>query len=458
MRLQRNYSAACISFCTLLHATAALAESPTPSKNPPFEFHAYGRLGISTNANLVEGTTNQGDQKDSKFGLPTSRHVRDLNYLRIQFQGRAAQDSLFNIEAELGNLAHQTNKWGDSNISLRNAYFEIPVTSDATAWVGARRLEFEDVRLFDQFPLSDSTFYGVGTTTPIAGSAMTIALGAKDLDTPPLFVAADSQDPTKGNIEVKAQKRDASLFVRYDLALSEGLALRPTLIINRSGQYKRNNTPFESYDSVNQDKAIVRLETPKTFTSGKVGAVLSHWGNAGWGNHFVWAEQRAAAGKRSSSDKDIVWGLASSGDYEGWSSSDVGLTYGAMIQLTQYKYAQPKFALEDENFKKDGDSTSKSGTVVALGLQPVYYITPQVHVALDLNHTLTNKVGDENAKPNMTFVTPILRYATNKNALATPQIYTSVTYGIYESKARLTPSGTPTKTSFTTQTGCEFWF
>jgi hypothetical protein len=132
--------------------------------------------------------------------------------------------------------------------------------------------------------------------------------------------------------------------------------------------------------------------------------------------------------------------------------------YGLMLEHTQFKNAQPKYSLKNNELIPSPTSTSKSNTVLALGMQPVYYITDRLHAALDLNHTLTSKVGLEAAKPNMTFITPIIRYASNKTALATPQFYTSFTYGIYETKARQTASGSASKTSLTTQTGCEFWF
>ncbi|MFZ9520861.1 MAG: carbohydrate porin [Silvanigrellaceae bacterium] len=443
----------CISLFSLVHAGQALCAD---SKEQPFEFHSYGRLGFSTNEKLTDAGRDQGD---GAFGLPTSRHVRDLNYLRIQLLGNMSTKAKFNLEAQFDNLAHQTNNWNGAGLNLRNAYFQLPLNSESEGWVGARRLEFEDVRLFDKFPLSDTTFYGAGFTTPIAGSATTVAIGFKNLENSPLLVAKDPNNPAADNDSVVTQRRDTSLFVRHDISLDSNMAIRPTLILSRTGKYFQNGAPLDNYSTVLADKSgIASNETPKPVVTGKLGAVLSHWGNEGWGNHFVWAEQRSAAGQVGSTDKDTIYGLATSGDYEGLSDSDVGLMYSAIVQVTQYKNAQPKYSLKDNAYVANGDSTSKRNTLVAVGLQPVYYATPNLHLALDLNHTLSTKVGAEFAKPNMTFITPIVRYATNKNALATPQLFTSVTYGIYESKARLSSTGTPSKTSLTTQTGCEFWF
>lgn len=425
-------------------------------KEQSFEFHGYGRLGFATNEKLTDAGQDQGD---GSFGLPTSRHVRDLNYLRIQLIGNAGESGALNIEMQLNNLAHQTNNWDGAGVNLRNAFFQMPVSSDTEAWFGARRLEFEDVRLFDKFPLSDTTFYGAGLKTPIAGSPTTIALGFKNLENAPLLIAKSPSNPIEGNDSIATQRRDTSLFIRHDISLGSNLAVRPTVILNRTGRYFRDGAPLEKYDTANISANTTQSnETPSPTVTGKVGAVLSHWGNEGWGNHFLWVEQRTAAGQTSSSDKDTQFGLASSGDYEGLSNENLGLMYSAMVQVTQFKNAQQKFKLTDDMFKADGDATSKRGVLVAVGLQPVYYVTPKVHVALDFSHTLTNKVSAELAKPNMTFISPIVRYAANKTALATPQLFTSVTYGMYESKARLDANGKASKTSITTQTGCEFWF
>ncbi|NBO38806.1 hypothetical protein EBU99_09505 [bacterium] len=442
-----------ISASSLLATMFASSAFAAETKANPFEFHAYGRLGITTSEKLTSAGQDQGD---GAFGLPTSRHIRDPNYLRVQAQANADAKNTFNLEAQFENLPHQSNSWTGMGVNLRNAYFQTEVSPDAELWFGARRLEFEDVRLFDKFPLSDTTFYGLGTKLSLAGSPTHIAVGFKNIDSP-LSIAKDPANPASGNDTVVSQRRDTSLFVRHDISLGTGIALRPTLILNQSGQTTLKGSPLDKYHTASADR-VTESTTPKKTLTGKVGATFSHWGDAGWGNHFLWIETRPATGSDGGSEKDSLIGLASSGDYEGWSSSNIGLMYGLMVQHINYKTAQPKYAIENDSFVPNASDTSKTSTVVAVGVQPVYYITERLHAALDINHTLTTKVGFETAKPNMTFVTPILRYASNKSALATPQFYTSLTYGSYESKARQTSSGTPTKTSITTQTGCEFWF
>lgn len=437
-------------FVFLLTAPAAFANEGSKS---PFEFHAYGRLGISTNEKLNDAGRDQGD---GAFGLPTSRHVRDTNYLRIQLQGQADKQSLFNLEAQLENLPHLTSTWSGTGLNLRNAYFQTAVSPETQLWFGARRLEFEDVRLFDRFPLSDTTFYGAGTTLSVAGAPTTIAAGFKNQSSV-LTLAKNSTDATSGNKDVTATSRDTSLFIRHEHSLGEGFTLRPTLILNRSGSAKVDGVPLDSYKTVVDGNITTTTTKPASLTY-KAGAVLSHGGDAGWGNHFVWLEQKPATGMSGSNNKDTIFGLASSGDYEGWKTESVGLMYGLMVEHTQFKKAQPKYTLVNDEFIPSATATSSSSTTMAVGLQPVYYITDRLHAALDVNHTLTTKVGTASAKPNMTFITPIVRFASNKTALATPQFFTSVTYGVYETKARLTASGKPSKTSITTQTGCEFWF
>jgi hypothetical protein len=440
----------CCVFVFLLTAPAAFANEGSKA---PFEFHTYGRLGISTNEKLNEAGRDQGD---GAFGLPTSRHVRDTNYLRIQLQGQADKDSLFNLETQLENLPHLTGSWSGTGVNVRNAYFQTAVSPETQLWFGARRLEFEDVRLFDRFPLSDTTFYGAGTTLTIAGSPTTIAAGFKNQSSI-LNMAKSATDASAGNEDVTVTSRDTALYIRHEHTLGDGLAVRPTLIVNRSGNAKLAGAPLNSYKTAVDGNFATTTTKPATLAY-KAGAVLSHWGDAGWGNHFLWLEQKPASGMSGSSNKDTVLGVASSGDYEGWKSENIGLMYGLMLEHTQFKKAQPKYSLVNAELIPNATATAQSNTTLAVGLQPVYYVTDRLHVALDFSHTLTTKVGVEAAKPNMTFVTPIVRYASNKTALATPQFFTSLTYGVYETKARLTAAGKPSKTSLTTQTGCEFWF
>jgi hypothetical protein len=436
-------AATCISF-------PALASE---NKTSPFEFHAYGRLGIITSEKLTRAGQDQGD---GSFGLPTSRHIRDTNYLRLQFVGNPGSGNTLNVETQLGNLPHLDNSWGKPNIDVRNAFFQTTLSTDAELWFGARRLEFEDVRLFDKFPLSDTTFYGAGSKFLLAGAPTHLAVGFKDRSST-IQIANSTTNAGLGNTEKAVKGRDVSVFIRHEHPLGSNAAIRPTLILNQSGDTLLNGEPINSYKTVNAEKTeFLDNSIAEKTLSGKAGAVFSHWGDEGWGNHFLWLEQRAAAGTKGGSKKDTIVGLASSVDYEGWASNNVGLMYGLMVEHTVFKNEQPKYKIENDVLvAKD---KGKSNTVVALGLQPVYYITDRLHAALDLNHTLSTKVGPNSDKPNMTFVTPIVRYASNKTALATPQFFTSVTYGIYETKARQSSSGKPTKTSITTQTGCEFWF
>lgn len=436
-------------FTALLSSQASANSEPTSS----VEFHAYGRLGITTNEKLTSAGKDQGD---GSFGLPTSRHIRDTNYLRVQSIGRASSSLSLNLEAQFENLPHLTNSWNGTGVNLRNAYLQTTISPDADLWFGARRLEFEDVRLFDKFPLSDTTFYGVGSQLQVAGTPTTIAVGFKNQNST-LNIIKNEADVLAGNAATPAESRSTSIFLRSEYSLGANAALRPTLILDQSGQTLVDGAPVDSYRTINSDtKQVTTTTLQKKTLSGKLGAVLSHWGNDGWGNHFIWLQQRAAQGTSGGSQKDTLLGFASSGDYEGWSAHNIGLMYGLMLEHTQFKVAQKKFSVVDSKLVENG--TSKSNTVIALGLQPVYYINDRLHAALDLNHTRTTKVGADSEKPNMTFVTPILRYASNKTALATPQFFTSFTYGMYETKARKNATGTPSANAFTTQTGCEFWF
>jgi hypothetical protein len=59
---------------------------------------------------------------------------------------------------------------------------------------------------------------------------------------------------------------------------------------------------------------------------------------------------------------------------------------------------------------------------------------------------------------NYTLVSPIVRYTLDKNTIGNPQIYTSVTYGKYDWKAKTMADGSKKDSLWTTQTGFECWF
>ncbi|MEY2988104.1 MAG: hypothetical protein RJB13_1625 [Pseudomonadota bacterium] len=433
-------------------STASVAFAAEQAEQPafqPFEFHTYGRLGIITNEKLNAAGADQGD---GAFGVPTSRHVRDTNYLRLQFVGRASSGNTLNVEAQIDNLAHLSNQWSGAGLNIRNAYFETQMSPDSELWFGARRLEFEDVRLFDRFPLSDTTFYGVGTRFVLLDVPTTVAVGFKNLSSQ-LNMAIDTSDASKGNSEVNVTSRDTSLFIRSDVG-----ALHPTLILNYRGERILNGAPITTYKQFNESNILVDQAAPKKVLTGKLGASVNvSMEEGGWSNYFAWVEKKVAEGDSAGSGLDTIYGLAGSGYVPFPSQADtLGVLFGVMIEHTQFKNSQVRFALKDDQIVPDGNKTASSGSVVALGVQPVYFISDRLQAALDLSHTQTSKVGD--AKPNMTFVTPIVRYAAARNPLASPMFFTSVTYGLYESKARFNNKGALVRSGITTQTGCEFWF
>jgi len=446
----KQWMSVILPFAFISTVSGAFASEQTEQPEfQPFEFHAYGRLGVITNEKLNAAGTDQGD---GAFGVPTSRHVRDTNYLRLQFLGRASRGNTLNVEAQIDNLAHLSNQWSGAVLNIRNAYFETQLSPDSELWFGARRLEFEDVRLFDRFPLSDTTFYGLGSRFSLLDVPTTVAVGFKNLSSQ-LNMAVDPNDANKGNSEVNVTSRDTSLFIRSDVG-----AFHPTLILNYRGDRILNGKPLTKYQQFNESRTLIDQTAPKNVLTGKLGTSVNvSMEEGGWSNYFAWVEKKVAEGDSAGSDLDTVYGLAGSGYVPYPSQADTfGLLFGLMVEHTQFKRSQVRFTVKDDQIVPDGEKTERSGSVVALGLQPVYYITDRWQAALDLSHTQTSKVGD--AKPNMSFITPIVRYSAARNALASPMFFTSVTYGLYESKARLNSKGEPSRSALTTQTGCEFWF
>lgn len=441
------------SLAGVLLATApALAEemndAAAKKELPPIEFKGYWRLGYNTDINPLLG--NQDTQGTS---VPYSRHVHGPSYFNLSL-GKSFENGArinFDIDNE-GKTPHRDGNWGattdsntgvvtdvtqeiknlyDRDLRVRELYLELPV-GDAKIWAGARKLEFEDIRIFDFGNPFNLNALGIGATVGNTQAHLSV----QDRKVTTTFTAGE----TETNLTTPV--KDLSLLVRHELSLGEGSALKPMALVNQHGQAEKN-------DDVGQPEV-------KGSTAFKVGAIYSTWGEGNWANMGLWFESNPVDKSGSQSGTDTSVGLMSSNSYE---FGDFGVLAGLYAKYTSFKDERPELKVAEGNKKLEQDGDKKTNNVIdaSVGVQPVYYATDHVHLALDLNYALRSKklnTGDTNAL----FVTPIVRYAMSKNTMGTPQIYTSVTYGMYDWKAKQDAKGDLTDALLTTQTGFEVWF
>lgn len=429
----------------VLAAAPAFAEQPTETthKNelPPIDFKGYWRFGYNTDINPL-----QRERDTQGTSVPHSRHVRSPSYFNLSL-GKSFENGArinFDIDND-GKTPHRDGNWNasesadtaqeiqnlyDRDLRVRELYLELPV-GDARIWAGARKLEFEDIRIFDQLNPFNLDALGIGATVGNTQAHLSVQ---------------DSTRILPGETETSSSRplKDVSLLLRHELALGEGSALKPMVLVKQYGQAEEN-------DNVDQPEPEV-----KGSTAFKVGAIYSTWGEENWGNMGLWFESNPNDETGASSGTDTSVGLMSSHSYE---FGDFGVLAGLYAKYTSFKNEQEELKIADgkQGLEKDGNKKTNNVIDASFGLQPVYYATDHLHLALDLNYALrSKKLATEDT--NAVFVTPIVRYAMSKNTLGSPQIYTSVTYGMYDWKAKRDAKNEQTDALLTTQTGFEVWF
>jgi hypothetical protein len=427
-----------------------MTETPAQKDLPPIEFKGYWRMGYNTDINPLLSPLNEQGVND----VPFSRHVHNHSYFNLSL-GKSFENGArinFDIDND-GKTPHRDNVWGPTrvknysddpeenfqnvesefkelykrNLRVRELYLELPV-GDAKIWAGARKLEFEDIRIFDQANPFSINALGLGATVGATQAHLSVqdqTVVLEDLSGRP-------------SVPVK----DISLLLRHELSLGEGRALKPMALIKQNGAAEKNDT----------------TGTPevKGSTDFKVGAIYSTWRGGDWGNLGLWFESEAKdkTGKDSGTNTSV--GLMASHSYE---FGNFGVLTGLYTKYTSFDDKRQEYKTADGNKQLIEDEGKTTNNVVdaSVGVQPVYFATDHVHLALDMNYAFRSKKLS-NKDSNALLVTPIVRYAMAKNTLGTPQIYTSFTYGLYDWKAKVDSQGKQTDSLLTTQTGFEVWF
>lgn len=412
---------------------SAHAEEPAGKAKvelPPIEFSGYWRLGYQTDLNPLHA--NQSTQGTT---APTSRHIRNPNYFDLQlgksFSNGARVKFAVDSDANPGFSPHQDDSWDVSKdpeavnnrlLRVRDLYLEVPV-GEAKLWAGVRRLEWEDIRIMDYSNPFNVNGYGIGGTVA---------------DTDLVLSYVDRKDQS----EAKTPLKDVTFLARHTLKISENREIKPMLLVKQFGSAPKN-------DSTGQAEV-------KGASAFKLGGIYSSSSDTHSANMGVWFESNPVDPTGTKSGSNTGVGLMASNSYE---FGDYGVLSGLHLFYDSYKDSKPEFKIADDkkSLVADGDKTTNSNITYSVAVQPVYYTTKNLHLALDLNYAGKTKKTDA-ADANAFFVTPILRYAMNKNVLGTPQVYTSVTYGGYDWKAKKNAKAEATDALVTTQTGFEVWF
>lgn len=472
----------------------------TALANDGFEFGGYWRAGYNTASvvtaqelvtrklswrdfvDTLEGLTGEASDTQDLPGLKTTRHSRNPTYLQLKLGQRFSNgvEARFKLDS-FGPMAHDISESSaDSstktaaNLRVRDLYLSVPLGLENTRlWAGSRMLEYEDLRLFDGGNPFDLNAYGVG----VEASKFEAVLSYNKATRTAVVVGANGQPVPNPQQNATVNTKDVTLLARFELKPWKIFNIRPMIkLTNHSG------APADSVSAI-QRKAI------NGSVEALVGAVISRTGRAGYWGNTVLAIRETPSGLIGRTDQDENKGddnykknaqqtnqenasarnAALRGDSKNYDTTFIftdttnidftkwAMLSGVWLEHDIYNSARPLWKLSGSTLVRDGEATTKKSTRYSIGIQPVYFISDQVHAALDLNYAgRTQRLSNSDA--NGIIVTPILRYAMNKSALGTPQIYTSFSYGRYDAETKRQPDGAFKTTLVTTQTGFEIWF
>ena len=393
-----------------------------------FEYHGYWRLGFNTAENpLLEAPGKQAE------GLRTTRHTRDPNYFKFNLLKKWDDGTQASLTFDQGGdttMAHEDNDWTGSKLAVRDLYLSLPLSPSGNAlWVGTRDVEYEDVRLFDMGNPFNTNAHGAGVK--LGNTEALISFNRDKEESTPRNTTTD-----------KVNVKDVAVYLGHDIALTKTLTLKPKAkYINYGSAPKRADMP--TGDKIPGGEGFL------------LGGVLARQESTSWENSMLWYESEPTDKSGIVPGQDSTIGLSDSSSYE---FGDFGLLWAAILEVKTYGTPQPVMIKTDAApGLVAGKNTTQTNLGLCLAVQPVYYITPKFHAAFDVGYASIDK-SVVNNQANVMTLTPILRYAMNKNTLASPQLYTSITYGMYDAKIKLNERGEPTDRLVTTQSGFETWF
>lgn len=465
-----------------------------------FEFGGYWRAGYNTASavsgsdlitrkisfkdfvDTLQGLTGEASDTQDLAGIKTTRHAHNPTYFLLKLgqrfsngvEARFRMDSFGPMAHEVSESTADTSAKNAANLRVRDLYLSIPLGLENTRlWAGSRILEFEDLRLFDGGNPFDLNAYGIG----VEGQKFEAVLSYNKASRTAVVLGANGQPISNPQQNALVDTKDVTLLARFDLKPWKSFHVRPMVkMTNHSG------APADNVSAIKR-KAI------NGSVEATAGAVIARSGGTGYWGNTVLAMRVTPAGLIGRTDQDENKGdenykksaqqtnsenaaarnAALRGDGNNYDSTFIltdtanmdfsrwAMLTGLWVEHDIYNSARPLWKLSGATIVRDGEATTKQSTRYSVGIQPVYFISDQVHAALDLNYAgRTKRLSNTDA--NAIFITPILRYAMNKSALGTPQIYTSFSYGRYDAETKRQPDGSFKTTLLTTQTGFEIWF
>ncbi|NBX18060.1 MAG: hypothetical protein EBR09_11910 [Proteobacteria bacterium] len=489
------------SVCKPCYATGLCAVASLPAfANDGFEYGGYWRAGYSTASavtaqelvtrklswkdfvDTLEGLTGEASDSQDLPGIKTTRHSKNPTYLQLKLGQRFSNGVETRLKLDtFGPMAHDvsessadTSTKTAANIRVRDLYLSLPLNIENTRlWAGSRMLEYEDLRLFEGGNPFDLNAYGVGIETGKFEAVLSYNKATRTA----VVVGANGQPVANPQQNSTVNTKDVTLLGRMEL--------KPWKIFNIRPMFKFTNHSGAPADSV----STVRRRAVNGSVEAMLGAVVSRTGRPGYWGHSVVAVRETPSGLIGHTDQDENKGdetykksalqnnldnaaernAALRGDNKNYDTtfiftdtSNIDFTRWAMlsgiwIEHDIYNSGRPLWKLSGSTIVKDGNNKTKQSTRYSFGIQPVYFISDQVHAAFDVNYAGRTK-RLSNIDANGIIMTPILRYAMNKSALGTPQIYASFSYGRYDAETKRQPDGAFKTTLVTTQSGFEIWF
>ena len=468
-------SCALVVFCLSAQASAqSVEETREPSEK--FQYSGYWRAGFDTASpftgrefvdgaggnsfyNFIERLTSEAPDGQGAPNLKTSRHARDPNYLRIQLSKTFSNDVKVALSIDSKNAPvhesspslyetdNQTSAISISNsLRIRDLYTSLPTSSDLRVWGGSRQFEFEDLRLFDSGNAFDTSTLGIG----IESNKTIFALGYAKTKREAVIVGSPARSRSANSRQsLLVSTKDATLLYRTEIPLEKNYTIIPMAKIIIHGATQADATTGGKRQAIRGSEELM------------AGAIMSRFepetnniGHTTMGVRLKPPDGSEASLRGDTAGHDIHFFLEDSNifQFDGW-----GLVTAAAVEQIAFKNNQKRYVVMTDGSIVASGETSKSQRVVALGIQPVLYVTKHLHLALDTSYSFRDKKLQKN-ESNALLVTPILRYALAQDPLGSPQLYTSFTYGRYDLDFKKQIDGSFKRTLSTMQSGIELWF
>ncbi|MCM2679449.1 carbohydrate porin [Echinimonas agarilytica] len=386
----------------------ALSVAATSFSAVAFEFHGYGRSGLSTTGNGEQNCYGNGgdghfvgrlgDECDTyvELGLAKDVYNKDGKTFRIETMW----------SSDIGNQGndyqgHNANNdpWGGGDWALRQ--FNVQATGvlefapEATLWAGKRYYQRKDVHFLDFYYLNNSG-YGVGVEHIDMGPGkLSVAWTNNDTISE---VSQKNPHDTEGSI-LKDQIQSNKIDVRY-----AGIPLWGDTKLELVGIYGFADltNEQEAQGFSDEDGYFVTAEVTMPFLGGFnkfVGQYAKDsMGNSAWVNHsgqMTWNNYGDDEFGAESSFRLMSWGVVPL-------ASNIELGYSAIYQEADVNgdvgYTQKD---EDGNTREIIHDTAKRTSIVA---RPSYHWNETMATTIEVGYDKVRNFDDESSRDLYKFV------------------------------------------------------